>query len=58
MRLALTIIGTRPEAIKMAPVLQAINNSKRFESKVCITKQHTDLLEPMLSSFIKAQPTY
>lgn len=50
MKLALTIIGTRPEAIKMAPVLRALNNSKHFESKVCITKQHTDLLEPILSS--------
>lgn len=50
MKLALTIIGTRPEAIKLAPVLRAINNSKCFESKVCITRQHADLLEPILSS--------
>ena len=50
MKSVLTIIGTRPEAIKMAPVLRAINNSKLFESKVCLTKQHTDLLEPILST--------
>lgn len=48
MRSILTVIGTRPEAIKLSPVLIAINKSTRFESKMCLTRQHTDLLDPYL----------
>lgn len=50
MKSVLTVIGTRPEVIKLAPVLMAINNDNRFENKVCITRQHTDLLAPFLLS--------
>jgi len=45
----LTIIGTRPEAIKLAPVLSALNNHQNFKSQVCITRQHTDLLDTIFS---------
>jgi UDP-N-acetylglucosamine 2-epimerase (non-hydrolysing) len=48
MKSILTVIGTRPEAIKLAPILSAIHQSQRFVSKVCITKQHTDLLDPFI----------
>jgi UDP-N-acetylglucosamine 2-epimerase (non-hydrolysing) len=48
MKTILTVIGTRPEAIKLAPVLVALSKSKYFISKVCITGQHTDLLNPFL----------
>ncbi len=48
MKSILTVIGTRPEAIKLAPVLVAIRKNKYFESKVCVTRQHTDLLDPFL----------
>lgn len=48
MKSILTVIGTRPEAIKLAPVLSAIHSSKFLMSKVCITRQHTDLLDPFL----------
>lgn len=51
MKSILTVIGTRPEAIKLAPFLLAIQNSKQLNSKVCVTGQHTDLLEPFLSHF-------
>ena len=50
MKSILTVIGTRPEAIKLAPLLSAINESHSFKSKVCITRQHTDLLDPFLAS--------
>lgn len=48
MKSLLTVIGTRPEAIKMAPVLTAISKNKGFQNKVCVTRQHTDLLDPLL----------
>ena len=49
MKTILTIIGTRPEVIKLAPVLHALNKSNRFKSEVCSTQQHSDLLDPLLS---------
>lgn len=48
MKSVLTIMGTRPEAIKLAPVLSALNQSKLLRSQVCITRQHSDLLDPFL----------
>lgn len=48
MKNVLTIIGTRPEAIKLKPVLHVLSKHKKFKSQVCITQQHTDLLLPLL----------
>lgn len=48
MKSILTVIGTRPEAIKLAPVIRAIGQNKSLKNKVCNTKQHTDLLDPFL----------
>jgi UDP-N-acetylglucosamine 2-epimerase (non-hydrolysing) len=48
MKSILTVIGTRPEAIKLAPLLSAISRSKFLENRVCISNQHTDLLDPFL----------
>ena len=48
MKSVLTAIGTRPEAIKLAPVLSAIDQSKQLTSQVCLTGQHTDLLDPFV----------
>lgn len=54
MKSALTIIGTRPEAIKLIPVISALKKNAYFKSKICITNQHTDLLDSFfLSSEIK-----
>ncbi len=50
MKFLLTVIGTRPEAIKFMPILLAIRRNKYFKNKVCITNQHTGLLEQMLLS--------
>lgn len=47
----LSVFGTRPEAIKMAPVLHALDNEPAFDSRVCITAQHRDLLDPLLTLF-------
>jgi len=47
----LIIFGTRPEAIKMAPVVKAFQNDNRFETKVCVTAQHRDMLDQVLELF-------
>jgi len=57
MKSILTVIGTRPEAIKLAPVLSAINDSRSLKAKVCITGQHTGLLAPLLQN-LKIQADY
>jgi UDP-N-acetylglucosamine 2-epimerase (non-hydrolysing) len=47
----LTVIGTRPEAIKMAPVLEALSQEPQFESVLCGTGQHADLFQDALAAF-------
>lgn len=48
----LTIIGTRPEAIKLASVIRRLQQyNSRVRSIVCVTGQHRELLDPMLSFF-------
>ena len=47
----LCIIGTRPEAIKMAPLINLLKNDSRFECFVCSTSQHKTMLESALSFF-------
>jgi UDP-N-acetylglucosamine 2-epimerase (non-hydrolysing) len=47
----LTIFGTRPEAIKMAPVIRALGDRGRVRTINVITSQHTDLLRPFLTLF-------
>jgi len=47
----LTVFGTRPEAIKMAPVVKALDTSSRLESKVCVTAQHREMLDQVLDLF-------
>ena len=51
MRKVLCVIGTRPEAIKMAPVIRALKNSNSFTTKVLATGQHTDMLKQALEDF-------
>ncbi len=45
------VIGTRPEAIKLAPVVLAARAAPRFEARVVTTSQHGEMLEPMLAEF-------
>jgi UDP-N-acetylglucosamine 2-epimerase (non-hydrolysing) len=48
---AMTVFGTRPEAIKMAPVVQALAADDRFEGICCVTAQHRDMLDQVLGLF-------
>jgi len=47
----LTVFGTRPEAIKMAPLVKALKKSENLESKVCVTAQHRQMLDQVLDLF-------
>ena len=47
----MTVFGTRPEAIKMAPVVQALQESDRFEVVVAVTAQHREMLDQVLRLF-------
>ncbi len=47
----LSVFGTRPEAIKMAPVLLALAGEPDIESRVCVTAQHRQMLDQVLSLF-------
>lgn len=51
MKKILIIFGTRPEAIKMAPLIDAFTLDSRFELKVCITGQHREMLDQVLELF-------
>jgi UDP-N-acetylglucosamine 2-epimerase (non-hydrolysing) len=54
----LIIFGTRPEAIKMAPLVKEfLKNKDTFETKVCITAQHREMLDQVLS-FFEITPDY
>jgi UDP-N-acetylglucosamine 2-epimerase (non-hydrolysing) len=47
----LCVFGTRPEAIKMAPLALALNADSRFDAKVCVTGQHRQMLDQVLGLF-------
>ena len=51
MKKVLIVFGTRPEAIKMAPVIKEFKNSADFETKVCVTAQHREMLDQVLEFF-------
>jgi UDP-N-acetylglucosamine 2-epimerase (non-hydrolysing) len=50
-RKIISVFGTRPEAIKMAPVVKALAGSAGFEAKVCVTAQHRHMLDQVLALF-------
>jgi UDP-N-acetylglucosamine 2-epimerase len=47
----LTIFGTRPEAIKMAPLVKRLSSDKGIDSVLCVTAQHREMLDQVLSLF-------
>ncbi|MEB6334567.1 non-hydrolyzing UDP-N-acetylglucosamine 2-epimerase [Serratia rhizosphaerae] len=47
----LTVFGTRPEAIKMAPLVHALAQDEAFEARVCVTAQHREMLDQVLRLF-------
>ncbi len=53
----LTVFGTRPEAIKLAPLVREFESRPEFESRVCVTAQHREMLDQVLDAF-KIMPHY
>ena len=51
MKKVLLVFGTRPEAIKMAPLVKAFEGEPEIESKVCVTAQHREMLDQVLDLF-------
>lgn len=47
----LVAFGTRPETIKLAPVIRALEATRRLRVRVCVTAQHRQMLDQMLSDF-------
>ncbi|MCL1808920.1 MAG: UDP-N-acetylglucosamine 2-epimerase (non-hydrolyzing) [Clostridiales bacterium] len=47
----LTVFGTRPEAIKMAPLVHKLNSDSDIDSVLCITAQHREMLDQVLDLF-------
>lgn len=57
MKKILTVFGTRPEAIKMAPLVKALELNPDINSRVCVTAQHREMLDQVLSLF-EIKPHY
>ena len=53
----LSIVGTRPEGIKMAPLIRILEKTAEINSVLCLTAQHREMLDQVLSLF-KIQPRY
>ncbi|RDK88506.1 non-hydrolyzing UDP-N-acetylglucosamine 2-epimerase [Marinirhabdus gelatinilytica] len=53
----LIVFGTRPEAIKMAPLVKAFIKDESFDTKVCVTAQHREMLDQVLE-FFEITPEY
>src|SRR3712207_1728705 len=47
----ITIFGTRPEAIKMAPLVKELESREEIDSKICVTAQHREMLDQVLDLF-------
>ena len=57
MKKVLLVFGTRPEAIKMAPLVKAFEAEPSIISKVCVTAQHREMLDQVLDMF-EIKPDY
>jgi UDP-N-acetylglucosamine 2-epimerase (non-hydrolysing) len=53
----LTVFGTRPEAIKMAPLVKLLKKTPGIEAKLCVTGQHREMLDQVLNLF-EIKPDY
>lgn len=53
----LSVFGTRPEAVKMAPIVQRLKETAKIESRVCVTAQHRQMLDQVLELF-QIKPEY
>lgn len=54
---SLFIFGTRPEAIKLAPLIIGLSNISDFKIKICVTAQHREMLDKVLK-FFRIKPDY
>ena len=57
MKKILIVFGTRPEAIKMAPLVKAFKSNNHFDTRVCVTAQHRQMLDQVLEIF-EISPEY
>ncbi len=57
MKKVLTVFGTRPEAIKMALLVKALNKCNEIKSRLCVTAQHREMLDQVLNLF-ELEPDY
>ncbi len=57
MKKIMTVFGTRPEAIKMAPLVKALENDDELEPMIVVTAQHREMLDSVLKTF-NIQPHY
>lgn len=53
----LSVFGTRPEAVKMAPIVRLLRQTNGVESRVCVTAQHRQMLDQVLNLF-EIKPDY
>lgn len=57
MKKVMLVFGTRPEAIKMAPLVKEFQKNNNFETQICVTGQHRQMLDQVLELF-KIKPNY
>ena len=57
MKKVMLVFGTRPEAIKMCPLVNELKTRKRIETIVCVTGQHRQMLDQVLEAF-QVEPDY
>lgn len=57
MKKVMIVFGTRPEAIKMCPLVNELKSRKNIITKVCVTGQHRQMLDQVLDAF-KVEPDY
>ena len=57
MKKVLMVFGTRPEAIKMCPLVKELKSRPFFQVKVCVTAQHREMLDQVLEAF-QVAPDY
>lgn len=51
MKKVMTVFGTRPEAVKMAPIIKKLNENPDIEHRSCVTAQHREMLDQVLNIF-------
>ncbi|MDO5708043.1 MAG: UDP-N-acetylglucosamine 2-epimerase (non-hydrolyzing) [Andreesenia angusta] len=57
MKKVMVVFGTRPEAIKMCPLVKELKSRENIDTKVCVTGQHRQMLDQVLDAF-KIKPDY